>query len=186
MNLNDVVVEGSLKRGPRFKRQNAEIGTRMIGQRHILWIQPRGQILLEGSMPEGVFVKEKTILVCAQGGADEGNTFARCRLISKGMTEMAFSEHFLRVNSDNTVLLPEVLFVFLRSEIGYRLLLDTKGGSILQEFVPELLKKLPIPVPPDEIQASISKYVHDAVDSLDKSISTEFAAVETLEKLLTN
>ena len=97
------------------------------------------QILLEGSMPEGVFVKEKTILVCAQG-ADEGNTFARCRLISKGMTEMAFSEHFLRVNSDNTVLLPEVLFVFLRSEIGYRLLLDTKGGSILQEFVPELLK----------------------------------------------
>ena len=107
-------------------------------------------------------------------------------LVSKGMTEMAFSEHFLRVNSDNTVLLPEVLFVFLRSEIGYRLLLDTKGGSILQEFVPELLKKLPVPIPPDEIQESISKYVHDAVDSLDKSISTEFAAVETLEKLLAN
>ena len=86
-------------------------------------------------------------MVCAQGGAEEGNTFARCRLISKDMTKFAFSEHFLRVNSDNSVLLPEVLFVFLRSEIGYRLLLDTKGGSILQEFVPELLKNLPIPSP---------------------------------------
>ena len=184
MNLEDVVVEGSLKRGPRFKRQTAEIGTRMIGQRHILWIQPRGQILLKGSMPEGVFVKEKTILVCAQGGADEGNTFGRCRLISNGMTQMAFSEHFLRVNSDNTVLHPEVLFVFLRSEIGYRLLLDTKGGSILQEFVPELLKKLPIAIPPKDIQLLISKHVQDAVTSLDKSVIMETDAIEKLETLL--
>ena len=185
MNLEGVVVEGSLKRGPRFKRQTAEIGTRMIGQRHLLWLEPRGQILLEGSMPEGVFAKENTILVCAQGGADEGNTFARCRLISKGMTEMAFSEHFLRVNSDDTILHPEVLFVFLRSEIGYRLLLDTKGGSILQEFVPELLKKLPIPVPPKEIQSQISNHVQNAVAALEKSVILEASEIKKLEALIT-
>ena len=185
MSLEDVVVGGSLKRGPRFKRQTAEIGTRMIGQRHLLWLKPRGQILLEGSMPEGVFAKESSILVCAQGGAEEGNTFARCRLISKDMTKFAFSEHFLRVNSDNSVLLPEVLFVFLRSEIGYRLLLDTKGGSILQEFVPELLKNLPIPVPPKDTQSQISKHVENAVMALDKSVIIEADEVKKLEDLIT-
>ena len=182
--LSDVVVPGSLKRGPRFKRQSAEFGTRMIGQRHLLWLVPRGQILRKGSMPEGVFVPKDTILVCAQGGADEGNTFARCRIITPSMVDLAFSEHFLRINADSSILLPEVLFTFLRSELGYRLLLDTKGGSILQEFVPELLNKLPIPIPSEDVQSKVAKHVKNALRALDNSLIFEKKAIRKVELLL--
>jgi type I restriction enzyme S subunit len=186
--LIELVEPGTLRRGPRFKRidSDPEFGVELIGQREMSNLVPSGRWVSKSFLPKDklIFASEGTIMVNAQGGINETDSFARSQFISGKKRSYIFSEHFLRVIANENLIPRGALFAYLRSNIAFRLLRSCAVGSMQQDFHPALLAELPIPIIDDSEAQSVDEMIRLAYQKYDEAIDAEDEARDIVEQAI--
>ena len=181
--LGDLCLPGTLKPGGRFRRIDAdpEYAYRLIGQRQIFWLRPIGRWVAKRSVGADVLVRPGTTLVAAQGTLGESELYCRAEFIWGSAVTAAYSQHFLRVVSDESAMPRGCLFAFMRSETAFRMLRSISMGTKLQDHHSALLHTLPIPYPSVRDQKEIHDVIVDAYEKRHRSVQLEDEAVELVE-----
>ena len=184
--LSEICVPGTLKRGPRFSRIDAEpeAAYQMIGQKQIFWLRPEGRWIAKKSVGNEVLVPDGTILVAAQGTLGENELFCRSEFITGSLIERAYSEHLLRIISDENMMQTGALYAFIRSETAFRMFRSSSTGSKLQDFHYDVLPSLPIPYPPEDIRNRCNQLITEAYASREKAIELEDQARTLVENAI--
>ncbi|MDD3178721.1 MAG: hypothetical protein PHQ04_00055 [Opitutaceae bacterium] len=188
--ISDLTRPGTLRTGPRFKRIDSipdpEIGVELLGQRECFNLRPDGRWLSKKYLPkdELIFLPEGSTMIAARGGLDDSNSFARCQFIAGKRTQYAYSQDFLRVIPEQDKILPGCLFAFLRSEMAFRMLRGYSIGSIQQEYHPEMVKWMPVPLVDQETANRVNELVVDAYRKYDEAIDCEDQARTLVERAI--
>jgi hypothetical protein len=189
-NLIDVVKPGTLKRGPRFLRADADpdFGIELLGQREAFALRPSGRHISKIYIPDNDLLKNPDggIVIAAHGGLKESDSFCRSQFLHGKRLEYLYSEDFLRAFPDENEILGGALFSYLRSEICFRLLRGCAIGSIQQEFHPTLISQIPVPIIDPNEARSIDATVRDAYSKYDEAIDCEDQARALVERTIEN
>jgi len=188
IHLGDLVITDTLKSGPRFKRIDAEgeHAVPLIGQREIFIIEPEGRLISRNHIPKNflIFVPDSTIMIAAQGGIRWHDSFGRAQFISGRWCNFAYSQHFIRVIADKAKIPPAVLFAYIRSNIGFALLRGCAIGTMQQDFHPELLSRIPVPIIDEKEMKKIDQLVRDAYAKFDEAYEKEQTAIRMVEQAI--
>ena len=184
--LGETCKPGTLRRAGRYKRIDAapEYAYQLISQKEIFWLRPEGRWVAKKSVGNDVLVEPGTTLIAARGTLGESELYCRGEFIWGPAVERAYSEDFLRVVSDETILPRGFLFAFMRSETAFRLLRSTSMGTKLQDHHPAFLRELPVPYPEKEIQERIHNLVIDAYEKRHRSVCLEDQAISLVERAI--
>jgi type I restriction enzyme S subunit len=184
--LGELCVPGTLKRGARFSRVDAdpEFAYRLIGQKELFWLRPEGRWVAKKSVPGGVLVDDGCILVAAQGTLGESELYCRAEFATGKALESAYSEHILRVLANEAVIERGALFAFMRSESAFRMLRSISVGSKLQDHHHAMLPSLPIPYPEKEIRKRCNDLILEAYEARERAIEIEDQARSLVERAI--
>jgi hypothetical protein len=186
--LGELTLPGTLRRGLRFKRIDAEpeFGVRLVGQREGFHLEPEGRFIAKSHLPNDplIYVPEGTIVVASQGGINETDSFARAQFMFGKRLEYVYSEHFLRIIADQSKILRGALFAYIRSNIAFRLLRSCAVGSMQQDFHPDLLAEIPVPIISDSEAKAIDDLVRNAFQKYDEAIDCEDEARSLVERTI--
>ncbi len=186
--LGNITEPGTLRSGLRFKRIDAEpeYGVELIGQREIFNLVPKGRWIARGYLPNDklIFVPEGTVLVAAQGGLKETDSFSRSQFVVGKRLQYAYSQHFLRVIAIEGEIPRGALFAYLRSNVAFRLLRSCAIGSMQQDFHPALIREFPVPIIANSAASTIDDMVRDAYDKYDQAIDCEDEARALVERAI--
>lgn len=184
--LGQIVVPGTLQRGKRFARVDAEgvHAIKLIGQKHLFWMRPLGREIARWALPDDVLAQPGTTLVAAQGTLGETELYCRGEFIWGDGTRHAYSEHLLRVVADERRMRSGCLFAFLRSEAAFRLLRSISAGSKQQEQHRVLREELPIPLPSRTKQNEIHNTVVKAYEARHAAVRLEDEAIALVERAI--
>ena len=181
--LGQLCLPGTLKRGDRFNRVDAdpEYAFKLIGQRELFWLRPEGRWIAKKHVPEDVLVQNASILIAARGTLGESELYCRAEFIWGKMTENAYSEDILRVIGNEEEIERGALFAFMRSEVAFRMLRSISMGSKLQDHHHALLLSLPVPYPPSDVRKRCHQLVVDAYEARAQAIDYEDQARALVE-----
>lgn len=186
--LAEVTEPGTLRSGLRFKRIDAdpEFGVELIGQREIFNLVPNGRWIARAYLPNDklIFVPEGTVMVAAQGGLKDTDSFARAQFIFGKRLRYAYSQHFLRVIANEEEIHRGALFAYLRSSIAFRLLRSCAIGSMQQDFHPELISELPVPIISKDEARAVDQMIRDSYRKYDQAIDREDEARVLVERAI--
>lgn len=184
--LSNLCVPGTLKRGGRYSRIDAdpEHSYHMIGQKEIFWLRPEGRWIAKSCVDDEVLVKPGTILVAGAGTFGEFELFCRSEFIWGKAADRAYSELFFRVVADETIMPPGCLYAFMRSETAFRMIRSISFGSKLQYPLLNMLHGLPVPYPSKKKQEEIDSLVVNAFNSRDQAIELEDEARNLVERAI--
>jgi len=184
--LGELCMGGTLHRGGRFKRIDADpqYSFRLIGQKEIFWLRPEGRWIARKSVGADVLVTPGTTLVAARGTFGESELYCRAEFVWGQDVERAYSEDFLRVVADESVVPPGCLFAFMRSETAFRMLRSVSMGTKLQDHHPEFLNALPVPYPDKRTREEIHGLVVNAYEKRHRSVELEDQAVALVERAI--
>lgn len=182
--LSEICIPGSLARGGRFKRIDAAPGYayQMVGQKELFWLKPEGRWIAKSSMDGASLGVLGATMVAAQGTLGESELYCRAEFIWGPWTEMAFSEHILRIIADEAVMPRGCLFAFMRSETAFRMLRSISTGSKLQDHHYKMRGELPVPYPDRDVQLAIHNKVVAAYDSRHKAVALMDEATKMVEQ----
>jgi type I restriction enzyme S subunit len=172
MSLNDICLPGTLSRGGRFKRVDAAPGHayQMIGQKELFWLKPEGRWIAKSAMDSESLGVPGAVMIAAQGTLGESEMYCRAEFIWGPWSEMAFSEHILRVIADETVMPRGCLYAFMRSETAFRMLRSISNGSKLQDHHYRMRGEMPVPYPEPDIQQAIHTKVVAAYEARHRAV----------------
>ncbi|MFA7428573.1 MAG: hypothetical protein WCZ23_00280 [Rhodospirillaceae bacterium] len=184
--LGELCVPGTLRRGIRFSRVDAdpEFAYRLVGQKELFWLRPQGRWIGKRFAPNGVLVEDGCILVAAQGTLGDSELYCRAEFATGKALENAYSEHILRVLANQSVIERGALFAFMRSETAFRMLRAISVGSKLQDHHYAMLPSLPIPYPPAEIRRRCNELVIEAYKARERAIEQEDEARALVERTI--
>lgn len=182
--LDDICLPGTLARGGRFRRVDAhpEHAYQMIGQKELFWLKPEGRWVAKSAMDANSLGIPGAVMVAAQGTLGESELYCRAEFIWGPWTEMAFSEHILRVIADEAVMPRGCLFAFMRSETAFRMLRSISVGSKLQDHHYKYRGELPVPYPEPGIQKEIHTKVVSAYEARHKAVALIDEAIQMIEQ----
>jgi type I restriction enzyme S subunit len=189
LTLEALIEPGTLRSGPRFKRIDStpEFGAELIGQGECFSLRPNGRWIAKQYLPNDrlLFPRDGTIMIAAQGCAGEYDLFGQVQFITGKLSQYAYSQHFLRVIARQEIVPRGALFAYLYSQIAYRIRKGYQIGSVQQDFHPNMISQMPVPIIDREKAEEIDKAVRraykwfdDAVDSEDEAISFVERAIE--------
>lgn len=181
--LNQLCLPGSIKRGGRYNRIDAdpEYSYHMIGQKEIFWLRPEGRWIAKSCVDDEVLVDPGTILIAGAGTFGEFELYCRSEFIWGKAAERAYSELFYRVIANEAEILRGCLFAFMRSETAFRMIRSISFGSKLQYPLLTMLRELPVPCPARDDQFEINQLIIDAYDWRDRAIELEDQARSLVE-----
>lgn len=185
--LGELCKPGTLHRGGRYKRIDAdpEYSYQLIGQKEIFWLRPEGRWIAKKSVGDDVLVEPGTTLVAAQGTLGESELYCRSEFVWGPALKRAYSEHLLRVVSDEKVMPRGCLFAFMRSETAFRMLRSISMGTKLQDHHPGHLRALPVPYPTEKrTREKIHELVINAYERRHRSVALEDEAVALIERAI--
>jgi hypothetical protein len=184
--LGEICLPGTLKRGGRFKRVDAdpEHAYQLVGQKQLFWLHPEGRWIAKWALDDDVIVEPGTILVAAQGTLGETELFSRAEFAWGPGVELAYSEHILRVVADEQIMPRGALFAFMRSETAFRMLRSISVGTKLQGHHYAFRPSLPVPYPDRAIQEDVHEMVVDAYNSRHRGVALELEAIRLVEKAI--
>ncbi len=184
--LGELCKPGTLHRGGRYKRIDAdpEYSYQLVGQKEIFWLRPEGRWIAKKSVGDDVLVPAGTSLVAARGTFGESELYCRAEFVCGSDTERAYSEDFLRLVADESMVLPGCLFAFMRSEMAFRMLRSISMGTKLQDHHPEYLRVLPVPYPDKHTREALHELVIDAYEKRQRSVRLEDEAVSLVERAI--
>ena len=182
--LGELCLPGTLKPGGRFRRIDAhpDYAYRLIGQRQVFWLRPEGRWVAKRSVNADVLVEPGTTLVAARGTFGESELYCRAEFIFGPAVSAAYSQDFLRVVSDESIMPRGCLFAFMRSQTAFRMLRSTSVGTKLQEHHSAFVHDLPIPYPESaKARREVHSLVIDAYEKRHRSVRLEDEAVALVE-----
>jgi type I restriction enzyme S subunit len=184
--LGELCVTGTLKRGERFNRIDAddEYAYRLIGQKELFWLRPEGRWIGKNFVPDGALAEDGCVLVAARGTLGDTELYCRAEFITGKALDNAYSEDILRVLADKSVILRGALFAFMRSETAFRMFRSISMGSKLQDHHYAMLPVIPIPYPPDNVRERCNDWVIEAYEMRDKAIALEDEARVLVERAI--
>ena len=183
--LGDICLRGTLKRGGRFKRIDAdpEYAYQLVGQKQLFWLCPIGRWVARWALKD-VLVEPGTILVAAQGTLGESELYCRAEFAWGPSCRLAYSEHILRVVADENIMPRGCLYAFMRSETAFRMLRSISFGTKLQDHHPAFLRELPVPLPPQEKQEQVHEMIVDAYRDRHKAVALLAEATGLVERTI--
>lgn len=136
----------------RFKRiyaKNPTDGTPFLTASEMLQFRPASTEFLANntSAVDICRVQNGWILVTRSG------TVGRCVIVGKRLAKFAITDDAIRVQAQNTPV--GYLYAYLSSWIGQVLISKDQYGSAIKHLEPHHLASVPVPLPPEEIQAEI-------------------------------
>lgn len=184
--LGDIVVKGTLRRGDRFKRVEAEEGHsyKLVGQKDLFQLEPEGRWIAKAFTPSSVLAMPGTILSAARGTLGENEVYCRSELAWSTGLEFAYSEDILRITAEESQILPGCLFAFMRSETAFRMLRSISSGSKLQDNHYDLLPEIPVPLPDRQAQEAIHGLVMEAYENRWRGVALENQARQLVERAI--
>lgn len=182
--LDEICIPGTLTRGNRFKRIDAEsdFALKMIGQRELFWLKPEGRLVAKTALPVDAVLDSGSIVVAARGTLGENELYCRAEFVWGPWTELAFSEDILRIIADEAVMPRGCLFAFMRSETAFRMLRSISTGSKLQDHHYRMRGELPVPYPDREVQLAIHNKVVAAYEARHKAVALMDEATQLVEE----
>ncbi|MFF0711221.1 methylation-associated defense system restriction endonuclease subunit S MAD5 [Streptomyces bauhiniae] len=180
--LGEICSGGQLGSGVRFKRvdSNPEHGVQLIGQRQGFWLKPEGRWISAEQAPSGIFARDETIMIAAQGTLGENEVFCRPVFITGSWLKYVYTQHFLRVVSGDPDIPGAYLFAFFRSEAAFRLLRSLSVGGKQQDVHEGLRAQIPVPLAPPADRARIAAIVRYAYQCRDRADVLEDKALALL------
>lgn len=171
--LDEICIPGTLTRGNRFKRIDAEshFALKMVGQRELFWLKPEGRQIAKTALPEDAVLDSGSIVVAARGTLGESELYCRAEFVWGPWTELAFSEDILRIIANESVMPRGCLFAFMRSETAFRMLRSISTGSKLQDHHYKMRGELPVPYPDRDIQLEIHDKVVAAYEARHRGVA---------------
>jgi hypothetical protein len=184
--LGSICEPGTLVRGGRFKRIDAEpeYSLRLVGQKHLYWLQPEGRWIAKFALGADVTVEPGTVLIAAQGTLGENELYSRAEFAWGPGVELAYSEHILRARADERVMPRGCLFAFLRSETAFRMLRSISVGSKLQDHHHVFRAEIPVPFPSREVQNEVHALVVEAYECRHRGVALEEQARALVERTI--
>lgn len=184
--LAKLTVQGTLRTGPRFKRidGSGEHGIKLLGQRSLFQLAPKGRLIARSSLPNGVKMPEGAILIAAHGTFGETELYSRSRFIWGKWTDYVYSQDMLRVIADPSMILPGALYAFLRSEFAFRMLRSSSTGTNMQEYHYKVMPLLPIPYPDAGARTTIHNMIVSAHEKEQKGIQLEEDAIRLVDNAI--
>ena len=186
--LVELIETGTLRSGPRFKRidSDPEYGVELIGQGECFNLRPEGRWIAKKYLPNDqlLFPPDGTVMIAAQGCAGEYDLFGRAQFITGKRLKYAYSQHFLRVIANEDEIPRGALFAYLNSQIAYRIRKGYQIGSMQQDFHPDMIKKLPVPIIDRDDAEQIDTLVRLAYQKFDDAIDAEDEAVAIVERTI--
>ena len=182
--LGELCLPGTLKPGGRFKRIDAdpEFSYQLIGQRQAFWLRPEGRWVAKKSVNADVLVEARATLVAARGTFGESELYCRAEFIYGPAVSAAYSQDFLRVIANESIIPRGCLYAFMRSETAFRMLRSISVGTKLQEHHSAFVHDLPVPYPEHaNTRDEIDELVLDAYEKRHRSVQIEDAAVGLVE-----
>jgi hypothetical protein len=182
--MGQICEGGQLARGGRFKRVDAspEHGIQLIGQKQGFWAKPEGRWISPRYAKSEISVPDEMVLIASQGTLGEREVFCRPILATGRWLKYGYSEHFLRVFSNDPEFSGAYLFAFLRSEMAFRCLRSMSIGSKQQDIHVGMLAELPVPVIGEQHKRKVETLIREAFkakDLADKKEQQAIALVET-------
>jgi type I restriction enzyme S subunit len=180
--LGDILEPRGLFRGDRAVRMECEapFGVRFVSQRDAFLIRGgERRVRLDGSRTAWV-TPAGTTLLAAQGSDAEGNLFGRAAFVTRDDDDRVFSEHLMRV-----IATPEwrlVVYGFLSTEVGFRLIRSTAVGTAQRSMREDLLARLPIPELPDAVVNKLRHHLSTAFEARERAEHAEAKAIATVER----
>jgi len=183
--LFELTEPGTLRSGPRFKRIDAdpEFGVELIGQGECFNLRPDGRWIASKYLPKDqlLFPPDGAVMIAAQGCAGEHDLFGRAQFITGKRLGYAYSQHFLRVIAREDEIPRGALFAYLNSQIAYRIRKGYQIGSMQQDFHPEMIKQMPVPIINRVEAEKIDVMVRAAYQKFDDAIDAEDQAIALVE-----
>jgi hypothetical protein len=176
--LGDLVERDGIYNGPRFARVECHqpFGIEFMSQRDAMLIRPAPrQIVHPGFDDRLLFAREGTILVGGHGTLGEGEVFGRAVLVHGRYTRAAFTQDLLRVVPK--VQKQEALYAYLTTTVGFRLLRTTAVGTKILSLREDMLRALPVPDWPGDVERNVASLVRRAFRS---RVEAEIAETEAL------
>jgi hypothetical protein len=181
--LGDILEEGGLFNGPRFARIPcaAPYGVEFMSQRDAFLIRPiPRRIAHPGFDNRLLFAPEGTTMVGGHGTLGEGEIFGRAMFIHGRFARTAFTQDLLRV-------LPEadhrsVVYAFLTTHVGMRLLRSTAVGTKILSMRLDLLRRLPYPQLDPLEKRRVEDHIAASVQARDSADQAESEAIRIVEQ----
>jgi hypothetical protein len=159
--LGEVIPETGLFNGPRFARipVREPFGIEFMSQRDGFLMKPvPRRIAHPGFSDKQLFVPRGSLLVGGHGTLGEGEIFGRCIYVTERLSRSAFTQDLLRLQPVEGA--GPLVFAFLSTTVGFRLLRSCAVGTKILSLRPDLLRALPLP----EVSAPDAKRVREAVE----------------------
>jgi hypothetical protein len=184
--LGELCTHGQLSSGVRFKRIDCdpEQGVKLIGQRQAFWLRPEGRWISPRHAPPGIFVKDETVMIAAQGTLGENEVFCQPILVTGQWLNFAYTQHFLRILSGEPTFPGAFLFAFLRSEAVFRCFRSMSIGSKQQDLHPAFIAQFPVPTCSVDDRIRIAERVRHAFRMRDEADEKEDQASALLESAI--
>ena len=180
--LGAICEGGILRTGTRFRRIDSDPGhgVRLIGQRQSFWLRPEGRWISEAAAPDDIRLTDETILVAARGTLGENEVYSRSIFVTGSWLVHAYSQDYVRVVSGDPEVSGAYLFAFFRSDAAFRALRSFSVGGKQQEYHPQLLRALHIPIASPTDRDRIAATVRSAYQCRDRADLLEDQALTRL------
>lgn len=182
--IRDVVPPDGLFRGGRYQRVPCRTpwGIDFLDQRDVFSIRPTPRRIAEPTVPkQWVYVPEFSLLAGGQGTLGEGELFGQVALVTPDIASTGITEHLLRIQP-STRAAAALLYAYLSTITGRRLLRTAGVGTKLLSLRPDLVFALPIPELGEDAIADIVKHLEAAVAARVASVREEAKAVRIIEE----
>jgi type I restriction enzyme S subunit len=180
--LGDVVQPDGIYNGPRFARIDCQPphGVELMSQRDAMLIRPSPRRVAHPGFDDRLlFAPEGTILVGGHGTLGEGEIFGRAVLVHGRYSRAAFTQDLLRV-----VAKPKhqnSLYAYLTTTLGFRLLRTTAVGTKILLMREDLLRSLPVPDWPADLETRVATAVRSAFRARSLADEAETEAIRIVE-----
>lgn len=180
--VGDVLTGHGVYRGLRFMRIPCEApyGIELLTQRDVYLLRPVPQRVVHPGFGDDMLMAQPHSIVVAGGGTlGEGEIFGRAVFVSEAMGRYALSEDMLRLTPQQEY--APVLYAYLSTLVGRRLLRSTAVGTKILRMRPDLLRALPLPEVDAATAARVKKHLLEAMRARDAAERAEAEAIRLVE-----
>lgn len=181
--LADFVLEEGVFNGPRFARVECQAphGIEFFSQRDLFMMRAAPQRIVHPGIPDRLlFVDETTVLAGSHGQMSEGSLFGRVELASFGAHRVGLTQDILRLQPRSGR--GNVLYAFLSTRVGQRLLQSTAVGTSIPSVRIDLALRLPTPDLDFTTEAKLNNHLDDAKQARVTAAAAETEAIRIIEE----
>ena len=172
-------IASSIFVGGRGKRNYVENGIPFLSSSDMMLFNPirlSKKISPSTNGVEQMKVSKKDILISRSGTV--GNTV----IVGDDLSNVAISEHALRLIINSDKISPNYVFAFLKTNMGLKAIEASAFGSVIITLNEDLIGNIDLPILTEELQKLISDKVEEYISFSDKSVVKENQAIALIEK----